>query len=204
MRFCDEQDFGFGWMVEDELVRRTSHALVADGGVWLVDPVEWPEAEERAAALGELRGVITLLDRHERDAPALAARLGVPHHAVPERLDDAPFEVLPVLRSRWWSEVALWWPAPRVLVCADALGTLGYFRAPGERIGVHPFLRLRPPRSFRRVFPEHVLTGHGAGVHDDAAQALHEALRTSRRRLPAALWNGIRRARRRPRGRRPA
>ena len=79
-----------------------------------------------------------------------------------------------------------------MLVCADALGTIPFFCAPGERLGVHPLLRLRPPRALRRVFPEHVLTGHGDGVHEDASAALHEALRTSRRRLPAALRNVFR------------
>jgi hypothetical protein len=195
VRYCDVQPFGFGWFVEGDRLRRTSHALVADGGVWLVDPIDAPEALERARSLGELRAVLTLLDRHERDAPALAARLGLPHHAVPERLEGAPFEFLPVLRTRWWKEVALWWPQERVLACADALGTVSYFRGGAEPIGVHPFLRLWPPRSLRRVFPEHILTGHGAGVHENAAHALHEALRTARRRLPAAVWAGFRRAR---------
>jgi len=197
MRFCDELDSGFGWIDDEQELRRTSHALAADGGVWLIDPVDWPDAEERARGLGEIRGVITLLDRHERDAPKLSTRLGVPHHAVPEeRVADAPFEFLPVASRRWWRETALWWPDRRVLVVADALGTVGYFRARGERIGVHPVLRLRPPRSLRRVFPEHVLTGHGEGVHQEAAHALHEALRTSRRRLPAALWAAAQRRRR--------
>ena len=192
MRFCDEQDFGFGWIVDGEPVRRTSHALVVDGGVWLVDPVDWADADERARALGEVRGVIQLLDRHNRDCGALAERLGVPHHFVPRRLEGAPFDFLPVMRNRWWREVALWWPGGRVLVCGDAVGTLAYFRAPGEPLGVHPLLRLWPPRALRRVFPEHVLCGHGWGVHDDAARALHASLRTARRRLPAALLNGVR------------
>lgn len=187
MRFCDERDFGFGWLDDDEPMRRTSHALAADG-VWLVDPLAWPEAEHRALALGEPRGVLQLLDRHNRDCAEVAARLGVPLHVVPAgRIAGAPFEFLPVSRNRFWREVALWWPEPRVLVCADALGTVAYFRAPGERIGVHPFLRLRPPRALRRVYPEHILTGHGEGVHYAASAALHEALQTSRRRLPAAL-----------------
>lgn len=194
MRFCDEQDFGFGWLVDDERMRRTSHVLVADGGVWLVDPVAWPQAEQWTRALGQPRGVLQLLDRHNRDCAAVAARLGVPHHVVPtRRIDGAPFEFLAVSRNRFWREVALWWPERRVLVCADALGTIAFFCAPGERLGVHPLLRLRPPRALRRVYPEHVLTGHGAGVHEDAAAALHEALRTSRRRLPAALRRAIRR-----------
>ena len=81
-----------------------------------------------------------------------------------------------------------------VLVVADALGTVGYFTAPGEAIGVHPVLRLRPPRSLGELEPEHILCGHGAGVHGPAAAgALHEALATSRRRLPRALANGLRR-----------
>jgi hypothetical protein len=191
MRFVDEQEFGFGWIVDDEQVRRTSHALVADDGVWLVDPVDWADAEERARSLGHPRAVIQLLDRHNRDCATLAARLGVPHHVVPGRL-DSPFDFLPIVRSRWWREVALWWPQRRVLVCADAVGTLAYFRAPNEPLGLHPLLRLRPPKALRRVFPEHVLCGHGWGVHDNAAQALHEALRTARRRFPAALWHGVR------------
>lgn len=192
MRFCDEQDFGFGWVDDDDPLRRTSHALVAEG-VWLIDPIEWPDAEARAREVGEPRGVLQLLDRHERDCAAVAARLEVPHHRVPtSRLPGAPFEFLPLSRNRFWRESALWWPQRRVLVVADAFGTVGYFRAPGEPLGVHPFLRLRPPRALRLVFPEHVLTGHGEGVHEDAAHALHRALATSRRRLPAALWSALR------------
>lgn len=193
MQFCDELEFALGWITEEEPVRRTSHALVDGGGVWLVDPVSWPDAELRAAALGEPRGVIQLYDRHDRDSAEHAGRLGVPHHRVPARLDGTPFEVVPVLAIRPWNEVALWWPERRTLVVADAVGTLPYFRAPGEPLGVHPLLRLlHPPRSLRRVFPEHILCGHGEGVHTDAAHALHEALRTARRRLPAAILNGIR------------
>jgi hypothetical protein len=192
VHFCDDQDFGFGWH-DDARMQRTSHALVADDGVWLTDPVAWSEAEERARSLGEPRGVLQLLDRHDRDCAEVAERLGVPHHVVPTgKLDGAPFEFLRISRSRFWREVALWWPERRVLVAADALGTVGYFRAPGEPVGVHPVLRLTPPRSFRRVYPEHILTGHGKGVHEDAAVALHTALRTSRRRLPAALWASVR------------
>ena len=186
MRFCDDGDFGFGWIVDDELLRRTSHALVTNGDVWLVDPVEWPDAEQRVCDAGRPRAVVQLLDRHSRDCAAVAERLGVPHHRVPSTLHDTPFEILPIARTLW-KEVALWWPQERVLVAADVLGTVAYFVAKGEPVGVHPFLRMRPPRSLRRVFPEHILSGHGEGVHDDAAHALHEALRTSRRRFPAAM-----------------
>jgi glyoxylase-like metal-dependent hydrolase (beta-lactamase superfamily II) len=191
IEFCDELDLGFGWIV-DEGLQRCSHALAVDGRVWVVDPVAWPPAEERIRALGDPAGVLQLLDRHERDCAALAERLGVPHQVVPT--GGLPFEVVPVLRARFWREVALWWPGQRVLVCADALGTARYFRAGDEPLGVHPVLRLRPPRGLGRFEPEHVLGGHGAGLHENAAAAVREALRTARRRLPRA-WLGALRAR---------
>jgi glyoxylase-like metal-dependent hydrolase (beta-lactamase superfamily II) len=187
-RFCDETEFGFGW-VADEPLQRCSHALLVDGRVWLVDPLAWPEAEERAAALGEPAGVLQLLDRHNRDCADLAARLGVPHHTLPSNSLLQGLEVLRVVSIPRWHEVALWWPARRVLVCADALGTGRYFRTPDEPIGVHPLLRLWPPRRLGRLEPQHVLVGHGSGVHEDATAAVREALRTSRRRLPRALFS---------------
>jgi hypothetical protein len=103
-------------------------------------------------------------------------------------------ELARIVWNRLWKEVAFWEPTRRILVVADALGTVGYFIAPGERLGVHPFLRLRPPRSLAGLEPEHILCGHGAGVHGPAAAAaLHEALATSRRRLPRALASSLRR-----------
>ena len=193
MRFCDEHDFGFGWMT-DEPVPRTSHALVAEGGVWVIDPDSWPPAEERLRSLGEPRGVVQLLDRHNRDCAAFAERLDVPLYVVPfEPIARAPFEFLHVLRTPFWRECALWWPERRALVCADAVGTLPYFLADGEPVGVHPLLRLKPPRTLATVYPLYVLCGHGEGGHGEGiAQALHEAIRSARRRLPSAWRNGIR------------
>lgn len=194
--FCDElgEDLGFGWLAHEKL-RRTSHAVKTRGGVWVFDPVLWEPALERVSELGEPAGVVQLLDRHGRDAAAVAGRLGVPHYAVPlEGIEDSPLEIVPVARSRFWKEVAAWIPGLRALVVADALGTVGYFRAPGERIGVHPFLRFRPPRALERYEPRHVLCGHGAGIHgDEAPRELHEALRTARRRLPNAWLGALRR-----------
>jgi hypothetical protein len=190
VRVCDElEDGSFGW-IEPGFLRRCSHALAVDGRVYVIDPGDEDGLDERINAAGEPAGVIQLLDRHNRDCTELARRLAVPLHYLAA---PAPFVAIPLATPPRWNEIALWWPERRVLVCADALGTISYFRAPGERLGVHPLLRLRPPRALRRVYPEHVLTGHGAGVHDDAAAALHEALRTSRRRLPAALGRLLRR-----------
>lgn len=194
-RFCDEADFGFGWYLRGDTLPRTSHALVHEGAVWLVDPIEAPGVGERVRALGEPRGVIQLLDRHARDGAAWALQLGVPLHVVPfAAIAGAPFELLPLVRSRFWRECALWWPERRVLVAADALGTLPYFRAGGEPIGVHPLLRLRPPRTLARLDPEHVLVGHGAGLHGpETAAAVRQAVATARRRLPRA-WLGAARS----------
>lgn len=193
MRFCDETDWGFGW-IQDEWLARCSHALRAEGRVWVFDPVDSPGVEERIRALGRPAGVIQLLDRHRRDSAALAERLGVPHHETPfDGVPGAPFDPVPVVRHRLWREVAVWWPEEQVLLCGDALGTVGHFVARGELLGVHPLLRLVPPRSLSRFAPRHVLCGHGAGVHgDEAAPALEEALVTARRRLPAALIPGRR------------
>src|SRR5512146_1539767 len=124
IRFCDELDGGFGWVVA-EFMERCSHALVVDGRVWVIDPVDGEGVEERIRAAGEPAGVIQLLDRHNRDSKRLAARLGVQVHLVP-REPVPPFSFLSLLDRRRWREVALWWPERRVLVCADVLGTAAY------------------------------------------------------------------------------
>lgn len=187
IRFVDEFESGFGW-IESEPLRRTSHALLVDGLVWLFDPIAGDGVEERIRAFGEPAGVVQLLDRHGRDCDAMATRLGVSLHVVPTSLPGTPFRVLPLVRSRWWREVAAWWPERRVLVCADALGTLAYFRAGDEAAGLHPFLRLKRHRALEGLDVEHLLVGHGEGIHGQgAAAALDHALRTGWRRLPRLL-----------------
>ena len=192
---CDEFEHGFGWR-EEGLLERTSHALVADGSCWLVDPLADGAFEERVRASGQPAGVIQLLDRHKRDCAEVAERLGVPLHVVPfAGVSGSPFTFVRVSRVPRWKEVALWWPEARVAVFADALGTASYFLGPGERLAVHPFLRLLPPRAMATCLaPRHVLCGHGEGIHGDEAVALFQgALATARRRLPRWLWAQIRR-----------
>ncbi len=190
-RFCDEFDGGFGWIV-DEFMERCSHALVADGRVWLIDPLDGDGVEDRNRAAGDAAGVIQLLDRHNRDCAILAARLGVPHHVVP-RVAIAPFQFIPIRMGRFWKEVALWWRERRVLVFADVLGTPDYLLAGRERLGVHPLLRLRPPRKqLGAIHPVAILCGHGAGLFDEAGAALREALSTSRRRIPGQAASAVR------------
>jgi hypothetical protein len=186
LRFCDETGHGFSWIVAEPMTR-TSHALAADGRVWLVDPVDWPEAIERARTLGRPAGVLQLLDRHNRDCAALAARLDVPHLTTPTYVPDSPFEVVEIKRAKRWQEVALWWPSEQTLVVAEAVGTNPFFPANGDRVGVHGLLKLTPPRMLARYEPEHLLVGHGEGLHGpDAASALRQAL--SRSRLTFFSW----------------
>ncbi|HEV2076205.1 MAG TPA: hypothetical protein VGR10_08185, partial [Thermoleophilaceae bacterium] len=71
LRGVEEHDLGLSWVVE-EAMERASHALADAGRVWLVDPVDVPEATERALALGRPAAVLQLLDRHPRDCAALA------------------------------------------------------------------------------------------------------------------------------------
>ena len=165
---------------------RTSHVLAADGRVWLVDPVRHEPALERARALGDPVAVLQLLDRHNRDCAAVADELGVPHVVTPDALPGSPFESVTVRESRRWRERALWWEAGTTLVVAEAVGTNRFFRTGAERAGVHLVLRLTPPRdALGRFEPEHLLVGHGEGLHGpDASSGLHEALARSRTGLP--------------------
>jgi len=191
LRFCDEFDGGLGW-IADEFMERCSHALVEDGRVWVIDAVDGDDVEEQIRAAGTPAGVVQLLDRHNRDCAALAARLGVRHHVVPNG-SLGPFACIAVKKSHSWNEIALWWPDRRVLVCADALGSAQYFRAGDERLAVHPLLRVRPPRpQLGALQPQIILCGHGEGVLEDAGVALREALSTSRRRIPGQAASAFR------------
>lgn len=181
-RFCDESEFGFSWVVADEAMRRCSHALLAGGRVWVVDPLAWPDAEERVRLLGEPGGVVQLLDRHNRDCAEVAARLGVPHLRLPDVLP--PFEVVRVVDVPGWHERALWLEERSTLVVAEAVGSGPFYVAPGEPLAVHPLLRLFPPRRLARFEPDVLLVGHGRAVRGDA---LPGALRTSHRGVPRWL-----------------
>ena len=190
IRFCDEFAGSVGWMLaEPELRRRASHAVASGGRVWIVDPLDGEGLDERVGALGEPAGVVQLLDRHDRDCGRVAKRLDVPLHVTPfGGVPGAPFEVVRILDVPGWREIALWFAGERILVCGDAVGTAGYFAAPTEPVGVHPLLRLTPPRTLARFEPRQLLVGHGEGLAGaEAAEALASALRTSRRGIPRWL-----------------
>ena len=189
IRFCDDRgEHGFSWVV-DEAATRASHALAADGKVWLVDPVRHGPALERARSLGVPTGVIQLLDRHNRDCASIAEELGVPQLVTPEELPGTPFEPHTVKESPRWRERALWWPAERTLVVAEAIGTNVFYRSGRDLAGVHLLLRLRPPRDELGGFePEQLLVGHGEGLRaTEARDGLGKALARSRTGLPRLI-----------------
>jgi hypothetical protein len=175
---------GLTWVADDQLLR-ASHALAHEGRVWLIDPVDVPDAVERAVALGEPVAVLQLFMAHGRDGRAIAARLGVPLWVLPDEIPDSPLRVIGLDRLRVWRERALWWEDMRGLVVPEAIGTAEHFAVGSGPAGVHIMRRALPPNELRGLEPEHLLVGHGEPIHGPAAAAaLHEALSHSRRDIP--------------------
>ena len=205
----DRWDGGVGWISHpEERMRRASHVLASDVGAWVVDPVDADGIDDLFAEFGDVTGVVVLLNRHFRDADAIASRHDAPVY-VPAWFDDVPaldaplrrfdgrlpgtdYRVLSIADSFGWEEAALYDETAGTLVVGDSLGTASYFTTSGKRLGVHPMLRLAPPSALRGLRPERVLTGHGRGVTDDATRALSDALDGARRRTPRLYAESVR------------
>ena len=183
----ESHECGITWVI-DEPFTRASHALAHGGRVWFVDPVDDPTAMEAVAELGEPVAVLQLLDRHRRDCATIAGRLGVPHLERPETLPDSPLQPFRLISRPGWRETTLWWPERQALVVAEAVGTNPLFAVGSGAVGVHPFLRLLPPRALGRYQPGHLLVGHGPARHGpQTADELAVALARSRRDIPRTL-----------------
>jgi len=191
---------GFSWIAHpDEWMKRASAALVVEDATFLVDPVDTPELDERLAGSPPVRGVIRLLDRHGRDGDAVAARMGVPLIAGYDRPGRLHPEliVFPVADGPGWHEAAIWIPRARILMVAEAVGTVEYFLArSGDPLGVHPVIRLVPPRrAFTGLDPLVIAVGHGAPlIRDDAGSVLERTLASARCDIPRAWAHIVRRA----------
>lgn len=198
----DASESSVSWIAyPSERMQRASHALTLDGDIWLIDPVDVPELDTFLAEFGTVQGVVLLLDRHKRDSAAIANRHDVSVW-VPDFIDgvadklDAPVERFrhelaetgflmgELVDTRFWQEAFLWNENRGVLVVPESVGTSKYFLAGDERLGVHPMLRLLPPRKLARFDPEHILVGHGKGLHEQATGALQDAISGSRARAP--------------------
>jgi hypothetical protein len=213
LREVDRWEGGVGWMAyPDERMQRASHALVNDGDVWVVDPVDAPGVDELLEDLGDVAGVVVALDRHKRDAAAVARRHDVPVYIPAWMTGVAPQVDAPVERFAThladtgyaairvrdttlpsWQEVGLYNEEEGTLLVPEAVGTAEYYVVSRERLGVHPMLRLTPPRRpLQDLFPERILVGHGEGVFDDATRALQDALEGARQRTPALYAKAVR------------
>jgi hypothetical protein len=192
-----EHALGLSWVV-DEPMQRASHAMAADGRVWFVDVVDDAVALVRAGALGRPAGVVQLLDRHPRDCAAVAQRLAVPYLRLPSEVPGSPFEVRKVLDVPRWRELALWWPERAALAVPEAVGTGPFFAVGPGPVGVHPMLRLTPPRgALGGLEPQFLLAGHGPPLSGpQTAAALDDALARSRRDVPRMLGGLLSAARR--------
>ncbi len=163
---------------------RAAHALLDGERVWLIDPFDEEDALTAAMELGQPAGVVQLLDRHARDCETIAEGLGVPLSCLPGDVVNSPFEVRRVVWQRFWREVALWWPEQETLIVAEAIGTAPLFGL-GRAAGVHPMLRLTPPRGALAEYrPQRLLVGHGDPIDGGASAALQEALGRARSDLP--------------------
>jgi len=112
----------------------------------------------------------------------------VPHLNVPDGVPGTPFEAIPGVRVRGWRETALWWPERAALVVAEVVGSNRLYTGGSGVVGMHPLLRAFAPGRLRRFGPEHLLMGHGVGIHGpEAARQLERAHHRARRDIPRVL-----------------
>lgn len=181
----------------EERMQRASTAIAVTGGCLVCDPVDAPELDQALAAIGPVLGVCRLLDRHGRDTDAIAARHGAPIVAAEEIASITAFsevEAHPLYQARKWSEWALWLPERALLVVPESVGSIPFFLArPGDRLGMHPLARLRPPRVQLAPFdPANIAVGHGAPVIGQAGVELARALAGARVDIPRSVAMTVR------------
>jgi hypothetical protein len=211
-REIDRRDHGVGWLAyPDEKMQRASHAVEVDGDVYVIDPVDVEGLDDLLGEFGDVAGVCIGLDRHKRDSAKLANRHDVPVYVpdfftgveadldapverVHREIDDTGIGVHRLVDNRFWQEAAFYDEDHETLVVPEAVGTADYFLGKGERLGVHPMLRLKPPRKLKRFDPERVVVGHGAGVREDAVDALEGAVGRAWSKAPSAYGKALRNA----------
>ena len=204
---------GFGWQARpDELMERSSTALVHDGRVWLVDPLRADGVDAEIRSLGTVAAIVMTIGWHDRDVDWFAALYGVPVLAhrrlrlidvrspverICSAVPDSPFQVVDCSGRGLlglWTETAIWWPEQRTLVTGDCLGNSAYFVAPGERLAVHPIRLLSPPNQLRDLPAERLYPGHGTSVEQDAAAHILHATDTATTDRPRAWLHSLRAA----------
>ena len=224
LEVIDRWDGGVGWLAyPGETMQRASHAVAVDGEVWVLDPVDADGVDELLGEYGDVAGVVCCLDRHKRDCGTIANRHEVPVFlpewmtGVAEAFDaptrrfgrslaDTGFRAIRIRNSTVppWQEVGLYAPpaddpeenpVAGTLYVPEAVGTGSFFRTERERLGVHPMLRLFPPRAaLEGLRPERILVGHGEGIMEDAHRELRRALEQSRSETPSLYLQTVKTA----------
>lgn len=201
-------DTGLSWMAHPEAqLQRTSHALVVDDDVWLVDPLDGGNLDDELADLGTIAGVVVLGSEHHRHADRLAARHEVAIH-LPEwfkagakeydaeviefsnELGDTGFEAIE-LKEGFWQEAGLYHPERRTLAVSDTFMT-AVFAGKEGRVELHLLARFDPPyEAFENLAVDRLLMGHGEPVFEDVEERMERALAMEYRSTPAAVLLGI-------------
>lgn len=203
--FVDDWEKGFGWIGKpEEKMKRTSHAFV-DDGLYLVDPLDAQNLDEKIDEFGEVKGIVLLFERHERDSEKLAERYDCPVY-VPEwfereldtevekisgNVPGTDWEIHTVVESRMANEAALYNRNTRTLIVADALGTTKHLRGRGEKLGMNPLYRLNPPKKLLDFEPERIFCGHGEGITENVTETMEKTVRKGRRKTFSAYFNAF-------------
>lgn len=203
--FVDEWEKGFGWIGKpEEKMKRTSHAFV-DDGLYLVDPLDAQNLDQKIDEFGEVKGIVLLFERHERDSEKLAERYDCPVYVpewfereldaevkkISEKLPGTDWEIHTVVESRMANEAALYNEDTKTLIVADALGTTKHLRGRGEKLGMNPLYRLNPPKKLLEFEPERIFCGHGEGITGNVTDTMEETVRKGRRKAFSAYFNAF-------------
>ena len=188
----DEQG-SIAWIADpDERMQRASVALVVEGGCLRLRSRWMPTASMTLlAGIGQVLGVCRCSIATAATPLSLAARHGAPR-LTPSELGRSTaypeIETREVYRARRWHETAVWLTDRRLLIVPESVGTVPFFLAhPGDRLGIHPLARVKPPRAaLAGLDPDTIAVGHGAPVIGAAAADLARALRSARARISRA------------------
>ena len=174
----DEIADGFGWIGEE---RAAPHVACARGRRTrlAVRPSRATGVDERVRALGEPAGSSSCSTATAATAPRWPQRLGVPHHVVPGELPGTPFGSGPCCGSAGGGR---WRSGGRNAASSSSRTRSARSRssapAPSRRACTRSSGCGRRARCAASA-PDHLLVGHGEGIHGHAAgRAVDAALRT--------------------------
>jgi len=204
--FIDEWKHGFGWIAKpEENMQRTSHGFVEGEGVYLVDPVDAENLDQKIEEYGEVKGIVILFARHERDSEKLAGKYDCPIFVpewferdldadvekISDKVPGTDWEIHTVVDSRVSKEAALYHRQSDTLIVADSLGTTKHLRGRGEKLGMSPLYRFNPPKKLLDFDPQRIFCGHGEGITEDATETMQETIQQGRRKTFSAYFNAF-------------